>query len=104
MKKGDFIIIASVLIIASALLFAVKFSFGNKKTVVISENNKEIYSVPLSTDKTFKLKGNTVEIKNGKVKVINADCKNQICVNHKSICEKGESIVCLPNRVIVQIK
>ena len=31
-------------------------------------------------------------------------CKNQICVEHGKISLKGDSIVCLPNRVVVEIE
>ena len=32
-----------------------------------------------------------------------ATCKNKICVNTGKISKKGESIVCLPNKTIVEI-
>ena len=32
-----------------------------------------------------------------------ADCPNQICVHHSSISHKGETIICLPNRVVIEI-
>ena len=72
--------------------------------MVIMENNEVIYTLPLGEDKTVKLKGNTIEIKDGTVDVIWADCKNQVCVNHRKIEKKGEIIICLPNKVSVEIK
>ena len=104
MKKGDFIVIMSVLLIAVtfAVVFFVSGTAG--KTVVISQNNRVVCEAALNTDKTVDLGTNTVSIEGGRVKVTQADCKNQICVNHKSISKKGESIVCLPNKVIVEIK
>ena len=103
LKKGDFIIILSVLLLAlasSALVLSPK----SGKTVTVKENNKTVYSGSLYENKTVKLAGNTVEIKNGKVRVSSADCKNQICVNHKSISKKGESIICLPNKVFAEVE
>lgn len=47
---------------------------------------------------------NTVEIKGGSVSVTEASCKNQVCVRHGSISSPGESIVCLPNRLVVSIE
>lgn len=47
---------------------------------------------------------NLVHIKGGKVSVSAASCKNQVCVRHGSISKSGESIVCLPNRLIVTIE
>lgn len=46
---------------------------------------------------------NVVEISGGSVRVSEASCKNQVCVHHSSISRPGESIVCLPNRLVVRI-
>lgn len=103
LKKGDILIISSILMLAlvsSALIFT-RPRTGN--TVSVKENNELVYKGSLFENKVIRLDGNTVEIKNGKVSVTQADCKNQICVNHKAITEKGESIICLPNKVIAEI-
>ena len=42
-------------------------------------------------------------IKDGEVYMQEADCPNQICVHHAPISHKGETIVCLPNRIIIEI-
>ena len=96
LKKGDFIIILSVLLLALASS-ALVLSPESGKTVMVKENNKTVYSGSLYENKT-------VEIKNGKVRVSSADCKNQICVNHKPISKKGESIICLPNKVLAEVE
>lgn len=104
MKKGDFVIIGAVLaaVLLSTALFFVRSSAGT--TVTVKENNETVYRGALTEDKIIKLSGNTVEIKDGRVQMVDADCKNQLCVNHRAISEKGESIVCLPNRVLVEIE
>ena len=33
-----------------------------------------------------------------------ADCPDQICVNHRAISRDGESIICLPNQTVVTIR
>ena len=43
-------------------------------------------------------------IKDGEAYMQEADCPNQICVHHSSVSHKGETIVCLPNRVIIEIR
>ena len=43
-------------------------------------------------------------IKEGEAYMQEADCPNQICVRHSPISHKGETIVCLPNRVIIEIR
>ncbi len=43
-------------------------------------------------------------IKDGEAYMLEADCPNQICVHHSPVSHKGENIVCLPNRVIIEIR
>lgn len=33
-----------------------------------------------------------------------ADCKDQICADHKAIEKSGETIVCLPHKVVIEIR
>ena len=46
---------------------------------------------------------NCMIIKDGQADMIEADCPDQICVDHKTISKNKETIVCLPNKVIVEI-
>ena len=46
---------------------------------------------------------NIVSIKNKKVYMEYSDCRNQICVHTGEITRPGDTIVCLPNYVIVEI-
>ncbi|MBQ6026404.1 MAG: NusG domain II-containing protein [Lachnospiraceae bacterium] len=42
-------------------------------------------------------------ISDGKADMESADCPNQICVHHSAISHTGETIVCLPNRVVIEV-
>ena len=103
LKKGDIVIISAVLVLA---VFSAAFAFsrGGGETVTVKADNETVYTGSLYYDRTVKLAGNTVVIENGSVYVSDADCKNQICVNHSPITKKGGSIICLPNKVIVEIE
>lgn len=104
MKKGDFIIIAAVIaaVITSAVL---AFSFSKPGVrVVVRQNNKVIYDENINVNKIVDTGSNTVIIKDGIVYMKKANCKNQVCVNKGKISNKGDEIVCLPNKVIVEIK
>lgn len=103
LKKGDFVVIACV---AAAILLSCAVFFiprGTGDTVVIKKDNEVLYSLPLSEDRTLELGGNTVEIKNGKVRMIWADCENQLCVSQGEISGAGETIICLPHKVSVAV-
>ena len=104
MKKKDFILIISLIVIAGIVFLIYNFSGETGETVIISKDNKIIETLSLFEDKIIDIGSNTIEIKESKVSVINGNCHNQICVNHKPISKKGESIVCLPNKVIVEIE
>lgn len=46
---------------------------------------------------------NKVIIKDGQVQIIEASCHNQICVKQGAISMPGQTIICLPNKVVVEI-
>ena len=104
MKKGDIILTVSLTLV-SIVLFAVFFiTAGKAETVVISKDNKVLYELPLDEETEIDLGSNTVVIKEGSVYVEKANCKNQVCVNHKPISKKNQTIACLPNKVLIEIK
>ncbi len=47
---------------------------------------------------------NLLVIENGTAKVTEADCPDRLCVNQKAIRYQGESIICLPHKVVVHIE
>lgn len=103
-KKGDKLVIAFaiVLIVVSFSVFFLPRNNGER--IVIKQNNKIVYNESLKTDKKIQLHNNTIIIKDGFVYMESAKCKNQLCVHHTKISKKGESIICLPNKVAIQIK
>lgn len=102
LKKGDIILITILLFISIIGLIA----FFNKsaQTVIVKSDNKTVYSGKLNVDKEIKLTHNTVVVKNNKAFMKCSDCKNQICVKTGKITKSGETVICLPNKVIIEIK
>ena len=47
---------------------------------------------------------NTLVIRDGKADVTDAGYPDRICVNMRSISFEGETITCLPNRLVVKIE
>lgn len=103
-KKKDIIIFALIAVMAAVGFIVLNITASKGKTVVVKKNNKTVFTGSIFIDKTVDLKSNVVTIKNKEVFVEYANCKNQICVKHKKISKAGEVIVCLPNKVIVEIK
>lgn len=108
-KKGD-IFISLGLLILSFLLAMYFQSFNSKEEgqyIRIEHNSKLVGEYPLDVDKEIVLdddgKYNKVIIKDGKAYMKEANCRDQICVHMREISIDGETIICLPNRVYVEV-
>ncbi|MBO4432699.1 MAG: NusG domain II-containing protein [Clostridia bacterium] len=104
MKKADYIVCGVVCFIAAALAVLFMFIKSDGETVVVKENNEIIAEYPLDVDRRVALDNNTFIIDSGSVYMSEANCKNQTCVKTGKISKKGECIVCLPNKVIIEIR
>lgn len=47
---------------------------------------------------------NTVSVEKGRIRMRSADCPDQVCVNQGWISDGAVPIVCLPHRLMVEIK
>lgn len=110
LKKWDFIVLAAVLLCSAAAFLCLNTFNNNKGSYALVEVNGEtVAELSLDENTVYEVKingktTNIVEIKDNKADVTFADCPDKICENHKAIGNSGESIVCLPNRVVVSIK
>ncbi|SDH98509.1 NusG domain II-containing protein [Proteiniclasticum ruminis] len=53
---------------------------------------------------TWNLGVNIVEIVDEKVGMYEADCPDKVCYSPEYISRPGETIVCLPNRIVIEVK
>lgn len=111
-KKRDIILIVimCIYVAASFLVYIPYFQNdrGKQKSVKVTFDGKEIWSGDLSKNQevTFQKGGgeNVVKILDGKVWMKEADCKGRDCVKQGKIQNKGQSIVCLPHKLVVSIE
>ena len=85
----------------AALLLFINPSEG--ETVVISQYGTVI-EYNLDTNTSVQLDGGTVRIMDGEVWMTDAECRDKICENFGRISNAGESIVCVPNQIVIRIK
>ena len=108
-RRADWIIfIVSAALFGSAMLIMHGFSKKGDCAVVLVDG-EETASFALDHDTTTTINGadggqNVLVIKDHQAKIVSADCPDQSCVHQKSISANGESIVCLPHRVVVMIR
>ena len=109
LKRNDVILLS--LIAASTLLaFVIQLVqlMNNGSTIVISVNGAEYGQYALEKDRTIPVIvdgriTNTVTIRDGRATMSEASCPDQLCVKQGAISGQSQSIVCLPNRVIVTV-
>ena len=105
MKKMDWILVAVVLILFG-ISFFIYLNFGNKSAgfVQVTVDGKLFGTYPIKKERDIVINDtNHLIISGGQVDMIEADCADQICVEHKTISKNKEAIVCLPNKVVVEI-
>lgn len=108
LKKGDYILLAVILCVCTISFLVINYFLPFGSEAVISVDNQIVNVMKLSENDKYDVKinndvTNTVVVENGYVYVEYANCPDKICQNHKKIRRKGESIVCLPNKVVVTI-
>lgn len=109
MKRNDFVLIGIVFVIAAAILIY-RNSTKQAGDLVVVKVGGEIYKeIPLNVDTTFEIVGidgstNTLVIKGGDADIIAASCPDKLCTRQKRIHYNGETLVCLPNQVTVEIR
>lgn len=106
-KKGDIILSVGIIVLAVILFFGFLLFKTEGKQVVITVDGKVFGTYSISTDREIEVKTergvNIVAIYDGKVSVTVADCPDKYCVNHVAVNETGETVVCLPHRMIVEV-
>ena len=106
-KKADIILLIVILAVGIPLAVLSLSSGTGGDKVKISLNGKVYGTYPLHEDRVIEVSEdghtNHITIKDGQVSMSYSTCLNQICVNTGAISETKDAIVCLPNRVVVEI-
>lgn len=106
--KNDIILALSVILIALGVFLVFNITKKQGGYAVVLQNGKELSRYSLSSDFTTDIsyngKSNTLVIKNGKAYVLAADCPDKVCVSHRKISKEGETIVCLPHKLVIAIE
>lgn len=108
MKKLDYLVIVACIFLAIFFLFqnGPKMEI-NEREITVLVDGEEVKRLDLKKNMEFLVETeygeNLIRIEDGKVDIEYADCKNQLCVHHPPISRGNEFIICLPNRMIIEI-
>ncbi len=75
----------------------------NNKIALIYKNNELIMEVDLSKDDVINFDEMVVEVKEGCLRALKVDCPRKICVQTGWISSPSQTIVCVTNKVLIEI-
>lgn len=112
-KKNDVLLLAGILL-SSIIIFVVMLLIGGAhgegedKYVLVTVDGGVYGEFPLSEDTVVSvdelLGHNTIVISGGQVCISEADCPDRYCVKHSAVSKIGGTIICLPHKLVVEIK
>ena len=108
--RNDGILAAVILIIAVAVLLFMKLTKVQGNSVVVKIDGVETQCFSLEENIEFEIKTgkndenyNVLVIKDGKASIVDADCPDGICEEYRPVSYVGETIICLPHKVVIEI-
>ena len=109
--RNDLILIGALIAVLVLVGLAVWLLRGEGDTVVVEVDGKVYGTYALSVDRTVEIRTgdggeelNLLVIEGGRARVETATCPDGICAAHRPISREGESIVCLPHKVVITVK
>lgn len=107
---ADSVLVATVIALSVFLLVqdVSRSQQGHAGTLSVRVNGVETMRLDLSGRREISVRGwqgdSVFEIRDGSVRMVESACPDKLCVRNGWISQPGESIVCLPNRVVLEIK
>lgn len=116
MKRGDILLIGLVVVIAAAFLVprwlggdSSEKYHNETKVAKITVDGKLYRTVELTKEEqTIEIKTefgyNLLKVHDYGIQMIDADCPDDICLTFGFVDRVGGTIVCLPNKVLVEVE
>lgn len=109
MRKNDWILFAFIAAAAIIWCGLQMFVFsGTGSAITVTQDGKIIGTWPLKENTSLTFAGeaggsNTLVIEDGTAYMSDADCPDKLCMHQKAVSGKGESIICLPHRLVIEV-
>ena len=110
MKKhrADILLLIGIVLVGAVIAIVLLFSQKSGTTVEVRVSGQVVKSFSLEDTVTYEIEGagggkNILRIEDGEAWVEEADCPDKLCVNMGKISRVGQSVVCLPHEVVVEI-
>lgn len=107
MTKGDCILIAFLSLLIILLFLPSFFTQNEKLTAYIYLDGEIAESFDLSSiseSKTVSVGGCEIILQNDGVSFIKSECRDKLCIKKGKLKRKGDTMACVPEKVVVSIK
>ena len=106
--KYDLLLVAGLLLVGLALTLALFAARRDGREVVVRVDGAVVARLPLSQEQEFPIEidgrvANRLQIAGGAVCMVEADCTDKLCVRKGAVRWAGDSIICLPHRVVAEV-
>ena len=107
LRRADALLLLGLLVFGGVLGLCLLLTGHSGGEVQVRVAGRIIGTYQLEKDQTISIEGvggsNLLVIENGAASVTEADCPDALCVNMGKISRAGQSIVCLPHQVVVEV-
>ena len=97
--------IVLVVILLALIVLTLVFVFtpekGEKAEIYL--DGEKVMTLSLDVDREIVLEHMTIIVEKGAIRVSDADCPDKICKARGTISKAGQSIVCVPNRIVIKV-
>ena len=106
--RNDILLVAVLLVLGGALALFLYVTRETGGYVSVQIDGETVTEFPIGDDVRVVLgtgeHTNTLVIEDGTARVVEASCPDQICVSQGGVRYAGESIVCLPHRLVITVE
>ena len=106
MTKGDFFLIAGIVILVG-FLFLKPYVNDEKPYAEIYLDSQKVHKVDFeSTNQSYELNvgGCVILVEKDGVSFLNSSCPDRLCVKSMKMSRTGDTMACVPEKVVVVIK
>lgn len=107
-KRSEIILFVVLALVFGIISLLCSFGKPEGKSVIVSVDGTVTGTHSLDEEQTLTLKGydggtNELLIRDHKASIISADCPDKTCVHQLAISHDGETIVCVPHRIVITV-
>lgn len=108
MKKRDLLLILGIVVAIAATYVVFVMVKPEARVAVVRVDGQVVKRLPLDNNAQYAIdqgeKHNLVVIESGKAFMEEASCPDKVCINQGKKHRSGQSIVCLPNKVSIELE